>query len=373
MNTQTAPSTSASTSASTAQAPSETSPPPAAGDAPKNPIASRPLSAEQVPLLREMYRQMLAIRRVEEAAAKFYSQGKMGGFLHLVIGQESVCVGAMAALRKEDYAIGTYREHGHTIAKAGADLRVCTAVLAELLGRAGGISKGMGGSMHLFDAEHRFLGGYGIVGAHVPLATGVAFASKYQGLPEATLCFLGDGAVNQGAFFEGMSLAGLWKLPVVFIVENNQYSMGTPLSRTVADLDITLRAGGFAMQRDRFVADDVLEVKERIGRAVERARKEFVPTLIEIETYRYRGHSVSDPGNYRTKDEIEQWRKRDALTIARERLVTALGEDAMTALDGEIKEFVAEAVRLAEASPPAEEATIWSTVYAEPGTDPRKM
>ncbi|MFO0577715.1 MAG: thiamine pyrophosphate-dependent enzyme [Polyangia bacterium] len=331
------------------------------------------MTAEDTALLREMYRQMLAIRRVEEAAAKFYSQGKMGGFLHLGIGQESVCVGAMAALRKEDYVIATYREHGHAMAKAGVDLRVCAAVLAELLGRAGGISKGMGGSMHLFDAEHRFLGGYGIVGAHAPLATGVAYASKYQGLPEVTLCFLGDGAVNQGAFFEAMSLAGLWKLPVVFIVENNQYSMGTPLSRTLAESDITKRAGGMNMARDRFVADDVMEVRARIGQSVERARKEFVPTLIEVETYRYRGHSVSDPGNYRTKDEIEQWRKRDAVGLARDRLVSALGEEPIAAIDAEVKELVNEAVRLAEASPPAEEATIWSSVYAEPGTDPRKM
>ncbi len=176
---------------------------------------ARPEAQTDIKLLRELYRQMLVIRRVEEAAAKAYAQGKMGGFLHLGIGQESVCVGAIAALRAEDYAVATYREHGHCIAKAGATIDVCKGVLAELMGKSTGISRGLGGSMHLFDARHRFLGGYGIVGGHVPLAAGVAYASKYRGLPEVTLCFFGEGSANQGAFHEGLSLAGLWKLPIV--------------------------------------------------------------------------------------------------------------------------------------------------------------
>src|SRR5262245_26070761 len=177
------------------------------------------------PLLLKLYRQMLAIRRMEEAAAKAYAQGKIGGFLHLGIGQESVCVGAIAALEPTDYVVATYREHGHYMAKGGT----AKEVLAELYGKSTGASKGLGGSMHLFSAERRMLGGYGIVGGHVPLAAGVAFASKYRGTDEVTLCFFGDGSVPQGAFHEGLSLAGLWKLPIVFICENNQYSMGTPL------------------------------------------------------------------------------------------------------------------------------------------------
>ena len=346
---------------------------PAKAASPESPTAGKKLSADEIPLLKELYRQMMTIRRIEEAAAKAYAAGKMGGFLHLGIGQESVCVGAIAALQTQDYVIATYREHGHCLAKAGASLDVCKAVLAELMGKSTGISKGMGGSMHLFDAAHRFLGGYGIVGGHVPLAAGVAYASKYRSLPEVTLCFFGEGSANQGAFFEGMSLAGLWQLPIVFICENNQYSMGTPLYRTLAVPDVTERGAGFALARDRFKGDDVLEVRERIGIAVERARTEHIPTLIEVETYRFRGHSISDPGNYRTKDEIEQWKKRDAVLIARERLLATLGEDEIVSLEAHIKAQVQEAVRFAEQSPPAEEATLWSSVYATPGTDPRKM
>jgi pyruvate dehydrogenase E1 component alpha subunit len=346
----------------------KTSPPSAT-----TPAGPKKLSAEDAGLLKELYRQMIVIRRVEEAAAKAYAQGKMGGFLHLGIGQESVCVGAIAALRPEDYVVGTYREHGHCIAKAGATPDVCKAVLAELFGRSTGISKGFGGSMHLFDAKHRFLGGYGIVGGHVPLAAGVAYASKYRDLPEVTLCFFGEGSANQGAFFEGLSLAGLWKLPVVFICENNQYSMGTPLYRTLAVPDVTERASGFAIARDRFKGDDVLEVRDRIAFAVERARTQHQPTLIEIDTYRFRGHSISDPGNYRTKDEIELWKKRDAVLIARERLSTTVGEDDLVSLEAHVKAMVQEAVRFAEQSPPADPADLLSTVYATPGTDPRRM
>jgi pyruvate dehydrogenase E1 component alpha subunit len=316
---------------------------------------------------------MLTIRRVEEACAKAYAQGKMGGFLHLGIGQESVCVGAIAALRTEDYVVATYREHGHCLAKAGANLEVCKGVLAELLGKSTGVSRGFGGSMHLYDAKHRFLGGYGIVGGHVPLAAGVAYASKYRELAEVTLCFFGEGSANQGAFFEGLSLAGLWKLPVVFICENNHYSMGTPLYRTLAVPDVTERASGFGLARDRFKGDDVLEVRDRIQLAVERARTQNIPTLIEVDTYRFRGHSISDPGNYRTKDEIEEWKKRDAVLIARDRLQAAVGEDELLSLEAHIKATVQEAVRFAEQSPPADPADLWTTVYATPGTDPRRM
>jgi pyruvate dehydrogenase E1 component subunit alpha len=322
-------------------------------------------------LLLDLYRQMLAIRRTEEAAAKAYAQGKIGGFLHLGIGQESVCVGAIAALEPTDYVVGTYREHGHYMAKGGT----AKEVLAELYGKATGASRGLGGSMHLFSAANRMLGGYGIVGGHVPLAAGVAFASKYRGTDEVTLCFFGDGSVPQGAFHEGISLAGLWKLPIVFICENNQYSMGTPLYRTLAVADVTERAAGYAVARDRFDGDDVLRVRERIGEAVERARQTQQPTLVEIVTYRFRGHSMSDPGNYRTKDEIEEWKKRDPVPLARERLKNDFGasEDELISLEASVKAEIAEAVRFADESPPADPEHLWDYVYADPKTDPRKM
>src|SRR6185503_5323515 len=254
--------------------------------------------ADERGLLLDLYKQMLIIRRTEEAAAKGYAQGKIGGFLHLGIGQESVCTGAISALKPTDYVVATYREHGHYLAKGGTPKEV----LAELFGKSTGASKGLGGSMHLFNAKNRMLGGYGIVGGHVPLAAGVAFASKYRGTDEVTLCFFGDGSVPQGAFHEGISLAGLWKLPIVFICENNQYSMGTPLYRTLAVPDVTERAAGYALARDRFKGEDVMRVRERVAEAVERARKDRQPTLIEVETYRFRGHSMSDPATYRTKE-----------------------------------------------------------------------
>jgi pyruvate dehydrogenase E1 component alpha subunit len=319
-------------------------------------------TAEERSALLELYRQMLTIRRVEEAAAKAYAQGKIGGFLHLGIGQEAVCVGAIAALRPTDYVVATYREHGHYMAKGGT----AKEVLAELYGRATGASKGMGGSMHLFSAKHRMLGGYGIVGGHVPLAAGVAFASKYRGSDDVTLCFFGDGSVPQGAFHEGISLAGLWKLPIVFICENNQYSMGTPLYRTLAVADVTERAAGYAVARDRFDGEDVLRVRDRIAEAVQRARQTQQPTLVEVVTYRFRGHSMSDPGTYRTKDEIEEWKKRDAIPLARERLTKEHGvsEDELVSLEAHVKAEVQEAVRFADQSPPADEQTMWGSIYA---------
>ena len=331
-------------------------------------------AADKATLL-ELYRQMLLIRRVEEASAKAYAAGKIGGFLHLGIGQESVCVGAIAALRPTDYVVATYREHGHCIAKSGGSREVVKAVLAELMGKSTGISKGMGGSMHLFSAEHRFLGGYGIVGGHVPLACGAAFASKYRKTDDVTVCFFGDGSVPQGAFHEGLSLAGLWKLPIVFICENNQYSMGTPLYRTLAVPDVTERASGYALARDRFKGDDVMRVRAHVAEAVERARRDQQPTLIEVETYRFRGHSMSDPATYRTKEEVEQWKLRDPVPSARERLVKefAVTEDHMVDLETAIKAEVNEAVRFAEASPPPPDDYAWKFVYADESIDPRKL
>ncbi len=303
--------------------------------------------------LAPLYRQMLAIRRMEEAAAKAYSQGgKIGGFLHLIIGQEAVCVGATAAIQPSDYVVATYREHGHAYAK-GVSAR---AILAELYGKKTGVVKGLGGSMHLFDKKTNFLGGYGIVGGHVPIGAGAAFASKYRGDGRVTLCFFGEGASTIGGFAEGVALAALWKLPLVLICENNQYSMGTPLYRSLAVEDVSLRALAHGMARDRFDGDDVIKVKRRIAEAVERARTTGEPTLVEVVTYRFRGHSMSDPGLYRTKEEVEEWRRRDPLNRSRARLVElGMSEDDLTALEDDVKAEIEDAVKFAEDSPPADE------------------
>ena len=314
-------------------------------------------------LLMELYRQMSSIRRMEEASAKAYAQGgKIGGFLHLYIGQESVAVCAIAALKPEDYVVSTYREHGHCYAKGGSS----KAILAELYGKKTGISKGLGGSMHLFDAPNHFLGGYGIVGGHVPLAAGVAFASKYRDDGRVTLCFFGDGSASQGAFHEGLCLSALWHLPIVFICENNQYSMGTPLYRSLSVEDVSQKALAYGMARDRFDGEDVLRVRNRVGEAVRRAREEHVPTLIEIKTYRFRGHSMSDPGSYRTKEEIEEWKKRDPVPNARQMLHDEMGvsEAELLALDEACKQEIEEAVRFAEESPPATEEDLLASTYA---------
>jgi pyruvate dehydrogenase E1 component alpha subunit len=301
--------------------------------------------------LKPLYRQMLAIRRMEEASAKAYSQGKIGGFLHLIIGQEAVCVGAIAATEEKDYIVATYREHGHAYAK-GCSSR---AILAELYGKKTGLVKGLGGSMHLFDKEKNFLGGYGIVGGHVPIAAGAAFAAKYRGDARVALCFFGEGASTIGGFAEGLALAALWKLPVVLICENNQYSMGTPTYRSLAVEDVSLRALAHGMARDRFDGDDVIKVKRRVAEAIERARTTGEPTLVEVVTYRFRGHSMSDPGLYRTKEEVEEWKRRDPLNRSRARLVElGMSEDDLSALEEDVKAEIEDAVKFAEDSPAAD-------------------
>lgn len=305
--------------------------------------------AELLPL----YREMLAIRRMEEAAAKAYSQGKIGGFLHLIIGQEAVCSGAIATLKPDDYVVATYREHGHAYAK-GVSSR---AIMAELYGKKTGVVKGLGGSMHIFDKETNFLGGYGIVGGHVPIAAGAAFASKYRGDGRVTLCFFGEGSSTIGGFQEGIALAALWKLPVVLICENNQYSMGTPLYRSLAVEDVSMRALAHGMARDRFDGDDVIKVRRRIQVAVDRARETGEPTLVEVRTYRFRGHSMSDPGLYRTREEVDEWKRRDPLAIARRRLLEECGasEEELDEIAADVKGEITDAVQFAEDSPPADE------------------
>jgi pyruvate dehydrogenase E1 component alpha subunit len=316
------------------------------------PVDEQPVPATKEELL-PLYRQMLAIRRLEEAAAKAYSQGKIGGFLHLVIGQEAVCVGAVAALNPEDYVVATYREHGHAYAKGIA----ARPIMAELYGKKTGLVKGLGGSMHMFDKNTHFLGGHGIVGGHVPLAAGAAFKCKYKGEKRVTMCFFGDGSATIGGFAEGIALTALWKLPMVLICENNLYSMGTPLYRSMAVGDVSLRAIPFGMARDRFNGDDVLKVKRRVAEAVKRAREKNEPTLIEILTYRFRGHSMSDPGLYRTKEEVEEQRRRDPIRRSRERLLTECGvsEEELKSLEADVKDEIEDAVRFSEESPAADE------------------
>jgi pyruvate dehydrogenase E1 component alpha subunit len=301
---------------------------------------------------RQLFRTMLRIRRFEERCAELYGAGQIRGFLHLYIGEEAIAAGVMPALRPEDAVVATYREHGHAYAK-GMSAR---AILAELYGKKTGCSKGLGGSMHLFDAPNNFLGGYGIVGGHVPIASGAAFKAKYLGEKRVTLCFFGEGSSNIGGFFEGVALAALWKLPVVFICENNMYSMGTPLYRSLSVEDVSMRALAFGMARDRFDGDDVVRVRQRIGEAVERARETNEPTLVEVRTYRFRGHSMSDPGQYRTKDEVEEWKKRDPVSIARRRLTEELAasDDELRAVEDKVRAEIEDAVKFAEDSPPAD-------------------
>lgn len=312
--------------------------------------------------LRGWYRTMYLIRRVEEEAARAYSQGKIGGFLHLYIGQEAIAVGAEAALQKSDYVITTYRDHGLALAR-GASAR---AVMAELFGKDTGLVRGLGGSMHLFDAEHRLLGGHAIVGGHLPLAAGIAFRARYFSEKDVTMCFLGDGATNIGGFHEGLSLAGLWKLPVVFVCENNRYSMGTPLKRTTPLADLTLKAAGYAMSGDRFDGHDVQLVRDRLGAAVERARSGGGPTLVEIMTYRFRGHSMSDPGTYRTSEELDEFKRNaDPCATARAALLAGqVPENEIAALEAEVESEVADAVKFADESAPALESNVERFVYA---------
>jgi pyruvate dehydrogenase E1 component alpha subunit len=305
------------------------------------------LEAQEKTKVLEYYRQMLAIRRLEEAAAKAFSQGKIGGFLHLYIGQEAVAVGSTAALKPEDYVITSYRDHGLAYAKGMSG----RAIMAELFGKETGCSKGLGGSMHFFDAAKNFMGGWGIVGGHLPMAAGIAFASKYRGDGRVCLCFFGDGAVSQGATHEAMSLAALWKLPVVFICENNLYSMGTPLSRSLSVLDVSQKALAYGMARDRFEGFDVLRVRDRVAEAVKRARYNSEPTLIEILCYRFRGHSMSDPGLYRTKEEIEEFKKRDCLSIARQYLEQwGVDEKEFNTIEEVVKAEVDDAVKFGDES-----------------------
>lgn len=315
-------------------------------------------------LLLHLLYQMVLIRRFEEKAAEAYSLGKIGGFCHLYIGQEAVAVGAISTIRPDDYVIASYREHGHALAKGMS----AEEVMAELFGKAGGCSAGKGGSMHLFDASVNFLGGHAIVGGQIPLATGIAFATKYRNEDRVTLCFFGEAAVNQGSFHESMNMAQLWKLPCVYICENNQYGMGTSLARAMSLQDIAKKACAYGMASEFVDGMDVLAVREATMRAVERARRESLPTLLEVRTYRYMGHSMSDPGNYRTRAEIEQYQQRDPIKLLSNNLrEKGLLDDAiMNEIEQRVRDEVERAVRFAEESPWPAPEELYTDVYANP-------
>lgn len=313
--------------------------------------------------LLEMYRMMALIRRTEELAAKAYTQRKILGFCHLYIGQEAVAVGATAALETRDVVVTAYRDHGHIMAR-GTSAR---SVMAELFGKAAGITHGVGGSMHLADKDKNFWGGYGIVGGHVPLAAGAAFAARYRGEDTVSLVYLGDGAAQQGAFFESLLLAQLWKLPVVFIVENNYYAMGTSIERYSAVQDMSRRADGIGMERWQFQGFDVTEVYDNVQRAVDHARSRKGPVLLEAVTYRYRGHSMSDPAKYRKEGELDAVKEsKDCLGLAIERLKGMGVTDAdIEAIQRAVGEEAQDAYDFADAAEVPDPAHLYDYTYAQ--------
>ena len=317
----------------------------------------------------DLLRSMLLQRRFEERTAEAYALGRIGGFCHLYIGQEAVSTGTISVLRPDDYVITTYRDHGQALAK-GISPR---AVMAELYGKADGCSRGKGGSMHLFDRNVNFLGGHGIVGAHVPLATGVGFAIKYRGGDQVCICFMGESVVNTGAFHEALNMAGLWKLPVVYIIENNRYGMGTALERASAVHDVYERGAAYNMPRSQCDGQDVFAMRKAVQEAVDRARKESTPTLLEARTYRFMGHSMSDAvsGTYRTKAELEEWQKRDPIVLLRMQMQEKgeLTEDALKKLDDAIKAEVQEAIDFAEKSPEPPPEALYEDVLVDTTSD----
>lgn len=302
-------------------------------------------------LNRDLLYSMLLQRRFEERCAEMYAIGRIGGFCHLYIGQEAVSTGIISQLRPDDYIITTYRDHGQALAR-GMTPRT---VMAELFGRQDGCAKGKGGSMHMFDKQLGFLGGHGIVGGHVPMAAGVGFAIKYRGGDQVIVCFMGESVVNTGAFHEALNMASLWKLPCLFIIENNRYGMGTAVERASSIHDIYKRGASYDMPRDVVDGQDVHAVRTAAAEAIERARKESMPTLLEIRTYRFMGHSMSDAvsGTYRTKEELEQYLKRDPVSLLRQRMEESgeISAAEVATMDDEIKKIVQDSIDFAEQSP----------------------
>ena len=321
--------------------------------------STRPLPEPETAL--ELLETMGLIRRFEEEAGRQYQKAKAGGFLHLAIGEEATIVGTTSAMQATDYLIGTYRTHGHAIAR-GTDPN---HVMAELFGRVDGTSGGRGGSMHVFDGERRFMGGYGIVGGNLPLAAGLALASDYKGTDEVTVCMFGDGASNTGNFGETMNLAALWRLPVVFILENNLYGMGTSVERHSAVTDFSKKAEGLGVPGVRADGMDVLAMRETVAEHIAIAREERRPTMVEAFTYRFRGHSAADPEVYRTKEEVEEWRKKDPIEILANRLEAEglLSESARDEMRERVEARVLAAVEFADSSPEPPLDTLYDHLY----------
>lgn len=327
---------------------------------------AEPLTGLSKAQLIGMLEKMLLGRRFEERAAEMYAMQKIGGFCHLYIGQEAVAVGAIAALRPDDYVLCSYRDHVHALVKGSDPGRV----MAELFGRETGLSKGKGGSMHLFDVARGVMGGHAIVGGHIPLATGVGFAIKYEQRPQVVLCFFGEAAVNIGAFHESLNMAALWKLPVVYICENNRYGMGTAIERASAIYDVAQRACAYDVASETVDGMDVLAVYDAVNRAVALARRDALPSLIEARCYRFMGHSMSDPvhGHYRTKQEVEEQKQRDPIRHFFERLAAqgAIDQKEFAAMDARMRQKVDEAIAFADGSAPPPAEALYEDVYAQP-------
>ncbi|HMJ03793.1 MAG TPA: pyruvate dehydrogenase (acetyl-transferring) E1 component subunit alpha [Conexibacter sp.] len=321
--------------------------------------AAAPLPEPDV--AREWLATMLLIRRFEERAGELYAKAKIGGFLHLAIGEEATIVGAARALRDDDYLISTYRSHGHAIARGTPP----EAVMAELFGKQDGCSRGRGGSMHMFDLERRFMGGYGIVGGNLPIAAGFGLSAELLRTDDATLCVFGDGASNQGTFGETMNLAALWRLPVVFMVTNNQFGMGTALERHSAVTDLQRKGEGFGVPGVECDGMDVADTYRVICDALKRAREERQPVLVEAITYRFRGHSMADPEEYRTREQVAEWRRRDPISLFGDRLIAegVLDEAGVEQLDADAGRHVDEAVAFADASPFPTPESLYDDVY----------
>jgi len=313
----------------------------------------------------DLYREMVIIRLIEERSAELYQKGKIGGFLHLYIGQEAVSAGIGSVRQPQDRLITAYRDHGWAIS-AGIEPKV---VMAELLGKVDGCSQGKGGSMHMADVEKNFWGGHAIVGAHIPIAAGMALGDVYQGNKDAiTICMFGDGATNIGFFHEGLNLSKVWNLPVLWVCENNQYGMGTAVERASAVSEIRQKAEGYGMRNERIEGMNVMKVREDVSRVLDLIRKDGGPYLLEIMTYRYRGHSMGDPERYRAKDEVMKWEEEDPIGIFRKYLIAEdIGtEDELNEQDSLANEIVEEAVQFAEASPDPDDDALFEHIYAEP-------
>jgi len=325
--------------------------------------ATKPLKTSKTELL-HYYREMLLIRRFEEKAGQLYGMGQIAGFCHLYIGQEAVVIGCQASMQDGDQMITGYRDHGHMLA-CGMESR---GVMAELTGRSGGYSRGKGGSMHMFSTEKKFFGGHGIVGAQVPIGAGLALSNKYLENGSVSLTFFGDGASNQGQVYEAFNMAKLWELPVVFVIENNQYAMGTSVARASAETELYKRGSSFEIDGMEVDGMNVLAVRDATAKAIKHARDGKGPMILEMKTYRYRGHSMSDPAKYRSRDEVTKTREeRDPIDMAKKRLIDEgwADQDSLKVLDKEIKAIVADAAEFAQTSPEPDPSELWTDVLLE--------